>query len=56
MGFDLTEARAALHHFHADVQRSIEELLRVGGEVPQAWKDALQAVSGSSGSSGKLHR
>lgn len=51
MGFSVEVAQATLHRFSADVPRVIEELLKLGGMVPQEWLDAAQANLSSSESS-----
>jgi hypothetical protein len=48
MGFDVDMARAALHHFSANVSQAVEELVRMEGVVPPEWLQALQVASASS--------
>lgn len=41
LGFDEDSVRAALHHFTADVDRSIEELMRHGGLALPEWYQSI---------------
>jgi hypothetical protein len=52
-------ARAALHHFSANVSQAVDELVRRGGMVPPEWMQNLLVTSSSNSStsssvSGKL--
>ena len=48
MGFDVDSARAALHHFQADVQRSIDELLKTGGLALDEWNQSIPSTTATS--------
>jgi len=50
MGFDANTAHAALHHFSANVDRAVEELLRLGGSVPPDWLQNLPNIPSNSNS------
>ena len=51
LGFDEESARAALLQFK-DVQRAIEELMKVGGIAPPAWLESLMHNSARPSSAG----
>lgn len=53
MGFDRETARVALLKFSGQIQKAVEELLKVGGELPPHWitEGASSSTSSSSGSS-----
>ncbi|KAK2141633.1 hypothetical protein LSH36_1064g00050 [Paralvinella palmiformis] len=53
MGFDETHSRAALYHFHGDIERCVEELIRMGGIVPHVWVEETPTTSSESTSSSK---
>lgn len=54
LGFDEDSVRAALHHFTADVNRSIEELMRYGGlALPEWYQSIPQTPSSTNSSAGK---
>ena len=48
LGFDLEAAQAALSMFQGDVQLAVEELLKVAGDIPQSWMEAMESSSSSS--------
>ena len=45
MGFEETQSRAALYHFHGDIDNCVEELLRMGGTIPEEWLEELPTQS-----------
>lgn len=50
LGFDEDSVRAALHHFTADVNRSIEELMRYGGLALPEWYQSIPPTSSTNSS------
>ena len=50
MGFDLEMARAALHHYGADIERAVGELAQLGGIVPPQWLESLYSSLSSTSS------
>ena len=45
MGFDSTQSCAVLHHFRGDVEKCVEELVKMGGVVPGEWLEELPTKS-----------
>ena len=51
MGFDVDAVRAALHHFNADVDQVIMELVQRAGNIPDDWYSAVPAAAQPSATS-----